>query len=126
MGEVQAEIEKREAAERRLKAVMRDRSSDTATEAEQKELSKALREYQANGAELSRLRSVQKSMEKAAPTAEAYRAAFTATDAITRLGGAFAGGGADIGRDQLKVASDQLAVLKSIDSKTRQGGATWQ
>lgn len=125
-GEVQAEIEKREAAERRLKAVMRDRSSDAATEAEQKELSKALKEYQANGAELSRLRSLQKSMEKSAPAAEAYRAAFTATDAITRLGGAFAGGGSNIGRDQLKVASDQLAVLKSIDSKTRQGGATWQ
>lgn len=127
--ELAEEIKKRENEERRLRETMREKSADGASEADQKELGQALKAYQANNAELARLRSMQKSLggEGAAKVAAAYRAGFGGTDAITKLGGAFAGGSADLGRDQLKVANDQLTVLKSIEAKTGNGGgATWQ
>lgn len=126
--ELADEIKKREREERRLKDVMQEKSAQGATEADQKELGQALKAYQTNGAELSRLRSMQKALEGEGPAkaAAAYRAGFGGTDAITKLGGAFAGGGVDLGRDQLKVANDQLTVLKSIEAKTGNGGSTWQ
>lgn len=124
-GEVAAEIARREEAEKRLQDAMRRKSAAGATEDDQKALGKAVGEYRANSSELSRLRAMQKSMEEEAKKGSgAYRTWFGAADALARIGGSFGGGTG--GGEAVAVARDQLAVLKSIDAKTKNGGAAWQ
>lgn len=120
--EVAAAIEKREAEEKRLKLGMFYNSSQGADAAAQKLFAQQTKDYAANHGELEQLKRLQKSLNAESGS---ERLSLGATDAITRLGGAFTVGSADVGRDQLKVAGEQLAVLKSIDSKTG-GGGTWQ
>lgn len=68
-----------------------------------------------------------KAAEKAKkPTgAASIREGFAASDALSRVGGAFAGQSYMTDRAQ-RTFDEQLATLKSIDSKTHSGGSTWQ
>lgn len=123
--EVAAAIEKREQEEKRLKLGMLYNSSQGADAAAQKLFAQQAKDYQANHGELEQLKRLQKALNAETGGGTAERLSLGATDALSRLGGAFTGGASDVGRDQLKVAGEQLAVLKSIDSKTG-GGGTWQ
>ena len=125
--ELAEEIRRRTEEEARLKQNLLLGSRSDADEAAQRQFARTKNDYQANHAELERLQSLQKALanEKQKDPAAAFRESMTAVDALSRVGGAFAGG--DLGRDQLRVAGEQLAVLKSIDQKTaKTGGATWQ
>lgn len=123
--EVAAAIEKREAEEKRLKTEMFDNSAQGADATAQKLFAQQAKDYATNHGELEQLKRLQKALNAESGSGTAERLSLGATDALSRLGGAFTGGAADVGRDQLKVAGEQLAVLKSIDSKTG-GGGTWQ
>jgi len=123
-GEVAAEIEKRERMEKELQSAMRANSGQGANEGDQRLFAKQMRDYAANRGELDRLRSMQKALDRQDPT-ERFRASIAAPDALARIGGD-SGEGNDNFRELTRSAKDQLAVLKSIDSKTGRGGTTWQ
>jgi uncharacterized damage-inducible protein DinB len=126
--ELAEEIRRRTEEEARLKTGLKYNSGRDADKADQKLFAQQVKDYQANHAELERLQALQKSLanEKQKDPAAAFRESMTAVDALSRVGGSFAGGG-DLARDQLRVANDQLTVLKSIDMKTsKTGGSVWQ
>lgn len=111
-----SEIQKRIAEEERLKRGMKFNSGIDADEEDQKLFREQVKDYQANHAELERLQQMQKTLAKETQiTTE--RTSFGAADALSKIGGAFGGGG-DYSRDQLAVARDSLSVLKSIERKT--------
>lgn len=125
--EVAAEIKKRIDEEARLKMGLMGNSSVGADEKDQKLFKEQAKEYQANHAELEKLRQVQKALNAEAeqPKTGGDHGILRATNALAQIGGMFGGG--ETGRDQLAVAKDQLSVLKSIDQKTKAaGGASWQ
>ena len=106
-------IAKREAEDRRLADAQRESLGDA------KRLSALSRERQANAGEMDALRSALKALGSK-EVAEAFRPALGAMDSLARIGGDMGGG------EAVAVARDQLAVLKSIDAKTKNGGAAWQ
>lgn len=123
--EVAAEIQKRLAEEERLKQGMKYNSGEFAGEDDQKLFRQQAKDYQTNHAELVRLQQMQKSLAtETDKKVVGDHGIVQATNALAHIGGMFAGG--DVGRDQLAVAKDQLTILKSIDQKTKAGGATWQ
>lgn len=123
--EVAEEIKKRMEEEKHLKSELSLNSGIDATEEDQKLFQKQVKEYQTNHAELERLQQMQKTLANE-PDKKVVgdHGIMQATNALAHIGGMFAGG--DVGRDQLAVAKDQLSILKSIDQKTKSGGATWQ
>ena len=59
------------------------------------------------------------------PGGTPFRVSHSAADALGRIGGRFAE--TPIGEKQLRIANEQLTVLKKIESETRnKGGASWQ
>lgn len=82
-------------------------------------------ERNTNQRELEQLRQASKSLSAEMAKPGAAREGFGAVDALSRVGGGFAGQSYMTDRAQ-RTFDEQLAVLKSIDSKTKSGGATWQ
>ena len=110
------EIRKREEADAQLAKEMIRESGDASA------FQRAAAKRQTNAAELDRLRDMSKELGKSTPSA---REGFNAPDALSRVGGGFAGQSYMTDRAQ-RTFDEQLAALKSIDSKTKAGGATWQ
>ena len=112
------EIRKREQADRDLAKAMIRESGDASA------FQRAAAKRQQNAAELDQLRSMSKDLSKGVSSAMS-REGFAAPDALSRVGGGFAGQSYMTDRAQ-RTFDEQLATLKSIDSKTKAGGATWQ
>lgn len=68
---------------------------------------------------IEHLEDVQKSRQKKGPE---FRAGTGGIDALSSLG---LGGGGGLARDSLNVQKEMAATLKSIDQKTKTGGASW-
>jgi len=82
-------------------------------------------ERNTNQRELEQLRQASKSLSAEMAKPGAARVGFGAVDALSRVGGGFSGQSYMTDRAQ-RTFDEQLATLKSIDSKTKPGGATWQ
>lgn len=95
-------------------------SSAVASEANNKEFGKKLAERNVIKSELAQLESLLSSKRGGGPSHEIT----TALDSLARIGGGSSGG--DFAREQLNVQREMAGTLKSIDHKTRNGGAEWQ
>ena len=128
---VAEEIKKREEAEKELaRKAIREGGDVDATNPEkmaesQKAFAKAMAEYQANAAKLDQLKDMQKKLEKEAP--DTPRPSFAASDALSRVGGAFAPtAGSDL-RELVNGSRQQLASLREIAANTKQRvSSSWQ
>lgn len=112
------EIKKREDADKELaRAAFREVGDPAAFQ-------RAMAKRQANAAELDQLRA----LEKQKPSSSGGGASWNGVDALTSVGGMFAGSGA--GARAIEVLADtageQLKVLKDISRNTQEGGSTWQ
>jgi len=112
------EITKRQEEEERLRSGLKNNSGQFAGEAENKLFKEQLKEYSANHAELERLKAMQKGLEK---TPAWEREQFGALDALSRVGGAVAGGDTGM-RDLTGLSRRQVALLESIDRKSGKSG----
>ena len=127
---VAEEIRKREEAEKNLStAAFRagtaiDNSTPEKQAKSQEAFAKAMAKYQENAAKLDQLKDLQKRLENERP--ENDRPSFAATDALSRIGVAFApSSGGDL-REMAREAREHTRILKSIDSKTGKGDTVWQ
>ena len=128
---VAEEIKKREEAEKELaRKAIREGGDVDATNPEkmaesQKAFAKAMAEYQENAAKLDQLKDMQKKLEKEAP--DTPRPSFAASDALSRVGGAFAPtAGSDL-RELVNGSRQQLASLREIAANTKQRvSSSWQ
>lgn len=114
------EIRKREEADDKLRMKM----SRAMNEADSGAFNRAVAERNRNAAEIDQLRA----LEKQRPSSSGGGVSWNAIDALTGVGGMFAGGGAG-GRaldDIASSAAETVKVLKNIDRNTQGGGATWQ
>ena len=113
------EIKKREDADKELaKAAYREIGDPAAFQ-------RAMAKRQANAAELDQLRA----LEKQKPSSSGGGASWNGVDAITSVGGMFAGSGAGARCVEEIAAStaETVKVLKEIEHNTDNGGgATWQ
>jgi len=109
------EIKKREEADKDLATAAFREIGDPAA------FQRAMAKRQANAAELDQLRALEKQNPEGG-----QRADFSAPDALTRVGGYFANGGAGTSLSDLaRTGKEQLSVLKKIEAKSGKG-ATWQ
>ena len=115
---VSEEIEARQKEEERLRSGLRDNSGEFAGEEEAKLFKEQMKEYSVNHAELERLKAMQKQLS-AQPAWE--REQFGALDALSRVGGAVAGGDTGM-RDLTGLSRRQVALLESIDRKSGKSG----
>lgn len=115
---VAEEIRKREEADASLGEKLRGSVGNV------DRLNELQKERDVNQRELDQLRQASGALSKeiAKPS---FREGFNAPDALSRVGGGFAGQSYMTDRAQ-RTFDEQLAALKSIDSKTKAGGATWQ
>ena len=128
---VAEEIKKREEAEKELaRKAIREGGDVDATNPEkmaesQKAFAKAVAEYRENAAKLDQLKDMQKKLEKEAP--DTPRPSFAASDALSRVGGAFAPtAGSDL-RELVNGSRQQLASLREIAANTKQRvSSSWQ
>jgi len=104
--------------EERLRSGLKNNSGQFAGEAENKLFKEQLKEYSANHAELERLKAMQKGLEK---TPAWEREQFGALDALSRVGGAVAGGDTGM-RDLTSLSRRQVALLESIERKSGKSG----
>ena len=115
------EIRKREEADAELAKEMIRESGDGAA------FNRALAKRNANAAELERLRGLDLSEKK--PSSSGGGASWNGVDALSSVGGMFAGAGAG-GRSLDEIAAstaETVKVLKEIERNTDNGGgATWQ
>lgn len=115
------EIRKREEADAELAKEMIRESGDGAA------FNRALAKRNANAAELERLRGLDLSEKK--PSSSGGGASWNGVDALSSVGGMFAGSGAG-GRaiDEIAASTaETVKVLKEIERNTDNGGgATWQ
>ena len=114
------EIKKREDADKELaKAAYREIGDPAAFQ-------RAMAKRQANAAELDQLRA----LEKQKPSSSGGGASWNGVDAITSVGGMFAGSGAGERaiNDIAASTAETVKVLKNIERNTDNGGggATWQ
>jgi hypothetical protein len=112
------EIRKREDADKDLARQMIKNSDDPAA------FQRTLAKRNANAAELDQLRA----LEKQKPTSSGGGASWNGVDALSAVGGMFAGSGAG-GRalDDIAASSaETVKVLKEIERNTDNGGAVWQ
>ena len=113
------EIKKREDADKELaKAAYREIGDPAAFQ-------RAMAKRQANAAELDQLRA----LEKQKPSSSGGGASWNGVDALTSVGGMFAGSGAGArALDEIVASSaETVKVLKEIERNTDNGGgATWQ
>lgn len=114
-----AEIKKREDADADLQRQMIRDAVDS------KAFNRAMARRQANAAELEQLKALEKQGVK---TASGGGASWSGVDALSSVGGMFAGSGAGARaiENLADTAGEQLKVLKSIERNTQDGGATWQ
>lgn len=113
------EIKKREDADKELaKAAYREVGDPAAFQ-------RAMAKRQANAAELDQLRA----LEKQKPSSSGGGASWNGMDALTSVGGMFAGSGAGARaiEDIAASTAETVKVLKEIERNTDNGGgATWQ
>ncbi len=113
------EIKKREDADKELaRAAFREVGDPAAFQ-------RAMAKRQANAAELDQLRA----LEKQKPSSSGGGASWNGVDALTSVGGMFAGSGAGArALDDIAASSaETVKVLKEIERNTDNGGgATWQ
>lgn len=113
------EIKKREDADKELaKAAYREIGDPSAFQ-------RAMAKRQANAAELDQLRA----LEKQKPSSSGGGASWNGVDALTSVGGMFAGSGAGARAldDIAASTAETVKVLKDIERNTDNGGgATWQ
>ena len=112
------EIKKREDADKDLaRAAFREIGDPAAFQ-------RAMAKRQANAAELDQLRA----LEKQKKSGGGGSADWHGVDALTPVGGMFAGSGAGARaiEDIAGTAEAQLKVLERIERNTQEGGATWQ
>lgn len=113
------EIKKREDADKELaKAAYREIGDPSAFQ-------RAMAKRQANAAELDQLRA----LEKQKPSSSGGGASWNGVDALTSVGGMFAGSGAGARAVEEIAAStaETVKVLKEIERNTDEGGgSTWQ
>jgi len=113
------EIKKREDADKELaRAAFREVGDPAAFQ-------RAMAKRQANAAELDQLRA----LEKQKPSSSGGGASWNGVDALTSVGGMFAGSGAGARAVEEIAAStaETVKVLKNIERNTdNAGGATWQ
>ena len=115
------EIRKREEADAELAKEMIRESGDGAA------FNRALAKRNANAAELERLRGLDLSEKK--PSSSGGGASWNGVDALSAVGGMFAGSGAGArALDDIAASSaETVKVLKEIERNTDNGGgATWQ
>ena len=112
------EIKKRVDADKEYAREMVRESGDQAA------FARAMAKRNANAAELDRLRE----LEKQKPSGGGGAADWHGLDALSSVGGMFAGSGAGARaiEDLADTADEQLRVLKNIERNTQDGGATWQ
>ena len=113
------EIRKREDADQDLaRQMIRDAGDATAFQ-------RAMARRQANAAELEQLKALEKQGVK---TASGGGASWNGVDALSSVGGMFAGGGAGARAldDIAASTAETVKVLKEIERNTDSGGATWQ
>ena len=122
MATVTAEIKRREEIDRNLSETQRWAVANGKDD----HLAEAGRRRQVNASELDRLREMQRLLDKEAKGPDTPRPSFAATDALSRIGVAFApSSGGDL-REMAREAREHTRILKSIDSKTGKGDTAWQ